>query len=119
MEMITASQFFGKLFQSRDITHLSHLRTKSYAVHKALDTYYNDLLDLIDTLVESYQGNYQLINIKIESSIATLDPVSHLTELRSYIDTNRVIFKESYLQNVIDEVQQLINQTLYKLVNLK
>jgi hypothetical protein len=118
MDIITSSQFFGKLFQSRDTSHLIHLRTKSFAIHKALNKYYDEILELTDTLIESYQGNNQIVNIKIDSSIAT-DPIVHLNDLKAYIEKNRDIFKESYLQNIIDTIMQLINQTLYRLINLK
>lgn len=118
MATISTSAFFSKLFQSRDITHLTHLRVKSYAQHVALNDYYDGLLILIDDLIESYQGYYQIVNITIESTKAT-EPISHLKNLNEFIDKNRSIFKESCLQNIIDEIQALINKTLYKLINLK
>lgn len=118
MALVSTSQFFSKLFQSRDTAHLTHLRVRSYAQHVALNDYYDGLLGLIDDLIESYQGYYQIVNITIEASKAT-EPISHLKALNEFIETNRVIFKESCLQNIIDEIQALINKTLYKLINLK
>jgi hypothetical protein len=43
-----------------------------------------------------------------------LDSVSHLTDLRSTIDAERSVF-QSEMQNIIDEIIGLINQTLYLL----
>lgn len=117
-KLITPEQFFGYLFMCRDTAHLAHLKTTSYAQHKALNSYYEDLLDLIDSLIESYQGLNGLQNIVTPSSKYE-DPVSHIKASYKYIDQNRSIFKESFLQNIIDEIQQLNAQTLYKLINLK
>ena len=33
-------KFIGTLFQSRDMMHLQHLQTTSFAEHKALGAYY-------------------------------------------------------------------------------
>ena len=112
------SEFIGKLFACRDIAHLAHLKTQSYAQHVALGSYYDDLLDLIDTLTESIQGLRGIINITIPTTTAE-EPISYLDKTYKYIDQNRDIFKESFLQNIIDEIQHLNAQTLYKLKNLK
>ena len=57
------TKFFSKLFESREMTHVYHLQITgegSYAGHKALDEYYNEVLDLIDDLIETYQGQYEI-----------------------------------------------------------
>lgn len=110
-------EFFGKLFQSRDIIHLAHLKTKSYSSHKALNHYYDELLDKIDNLIECYQGLYGLINISIPSS-SVEDPIKHLESLHKYINETKSIFQDSAILNQIDEIKSLIQSTLYKLKNL-
>ena len=45
------------LFHSQTQVHIFHLQTTSFAEHKALQDYYDGIDDLIDGLVESYQGN--------------------------------------------------------------
>ena len=117
-KQITPVQFIGKLFETRDVAHLAHLKTKSYAQHIALGDYYDGLLDLVDSFTESYQGLYGLLNLEVLKGIIS-DPIVLIEALYKYIDGNRSIFKESFLQNVLDEIQQLNAQTLYKLKNLK
>ena len=107
-------EFFSKLFEMRDTSHLMHLATKSYAEHKALDDFYNGILDLTDSLIESYQGIYGLQEIVIPESKAQ-EPVSYLQSCYKWIDDNRSSFKESFYQNQIDTIQELIASTLYKL----
>ena len=62
MERI-ASMFF----HSRTQSHVFHLRVRgagAYAAHKALNEYYDEVVDIVDGLVESYQGKYGLIEFK-------------------------------------------------------
>lgn len=116
-------QFFGKLFQIRDQIHLKHLKVSgvgSYAQHVALNEFYNGILDLTDSLIESYQGKYGIINITIKESKDT-DAISLLKELASLTDGGNVykMFKETWIQNELDTISKLTYQTLYKLQNLK
>jgi len=46
------------ILHSRTQIHIYHLQTKSFAVHKALNDYYDGVVDLFDGLVESYQGKH-------------------------------------------------------------
>lgn len=112
--------FIGMLFYSRNAAHLMHLKTTSFAAHKALNDYYDGIVGIADSLAESYQGAYGLINITIPAcTCGDDDPVSYFTELKSYLDTKRSLFKQSYHQNIIDEALELVTSTIYKLKFLK
>jgi len=110
---MTPGEFIGTLFQSRDAMHITHLQTTSYAEHKALNKYYDGILDLADSFSESYFGRNKRVDIVIPES-KIIDAVSHLKELRSIIDTERANYT-SELQNMMDEMLSLINKTLYLL----
>lgn len=117
------TEFFGKLFQIRDQIHINHLRitgTGSYAGHIALHDFYDEILDLTDTLIESYQGKYGILDITIPASSKT-EAITTLEELAKLTDGGNAynLFKETWLQNQIDEISTLTYQTLYKLKNLK
>ena len=123
LTQLSPGKFFGKLFQLRDEIHLNHLRVSgvgSYATHKALNEFYDGLLDLIDSLIESYQGKYGIIDIEIPSSSKS-DSIKCLEELVKLTDNGLVynMFTETWIQNQIDEISTLTYQTLYKLKNLK
>ena len=108
------SEFINKLFHSRNVAHIVHLETTSYAQHKALNKYYDSLLDLIDQLSEvsfGVMGRQKIVIPEAKSE----DINKHLGDLKSYIEFNRNIFKESNIQNIIDEIVTLINQTTYLL----
>ena len=46
---------------SRTQAHIFHLQTQSYAQHKALQDYYDEIVELIDEYVETYQGKYDIL----------------------------------------------------------
>lgn len=107
----------GQLFQSRDIIHIAHLQTLNYAEHKALNKYYDGILDLTDTLLESYFGTLgKRVNFKIPGS-EYMNPQQHLTQLMEYVKKHRGVFgaENTHLQNIIDEILALISKTLYLL----
>ena len=112
-----------KILHSRTQAHIFHLQTKSYAEHIALNGYYDGVLDLFDGLVESYQGkhgiitNYQCDGFDDYSSNEQV--ITYLTDLENSIEELRKSVKESFIQNQIDTVEELINSTVYKLKFLK
>lgn len=111
-------KFIGRLFELRDAAHVEHLKTRSFAAHSALNTLYDDLLDLADGFVESYQGKYGIVNFEIKS-IKPLDFMEYIEEFAKYIEASREVFKEDYLKNQIDEMSALCYSTIYKLKFLK
>lgn len=110
---MTPSKFIGTLFHSRDVMHIAHLQTTSFAEHKALNAYYDSILDLTDTFTEAYFGQNKRVEIIIPEAKNT-DSVSHLKELQSILNTERVNYS-SELQNIIDEMLGLVDKTLYLL----
>lgn len=117
---LTKESFFGSLFQIRDKMHLNHLKTKSYSEHKALNEFYDSILDLTDSLIESYQGKYGILELSIPVSTAS-DSIADISKLASLTDGGSAynLFKDTFIQNQLDEISTLCYQTLYKLKNLK
>jgi hypothetical protein len=58
---MSCEKFMGKLFLARDVAHSIHLSTRSFAKHSALNTFYDEIIDLADKFAEAYQGKYGLI----------------------------------------------------------
>lgn len=111
------------LLHSQTQVHIFHLQTKSYAEHKALQGYYEGIDTLVDGLIESYQGKYDIItqynSVKNEDYKSNEQVIKYFKALDTMIDKNRKEVKESFIQNQIDTVQELINSTVYKLRFLK
>lgn len=113
--------FIGTLFHCRDTAHLQHLKTTSYASHVALSDFYDKFTDLIDTLAEALQSYNGLLKIVIpESCSCDMDgALDYLKEERMEIIKYRDSYKQSEVQNIIDEIIGLFDSTIYKLTFLK
>jgi hypothetical protein len=113
------SEMIATLFHSQTQVHIFHLQTTSYAEHKALQGYYEGIDSLVDGLVESYQGKNELIKnyttFKMVDYKSKEQLITYFKGLGDNLEKNRKSVKESYLQNQIDTVQELIFSTLYKL----
>jgi hypothetical protein len=111
-------KFIGRLFELRDAAHVEHLKTRSFAAHSALNGFYDELLELADGFVESYQGKHGIVNIDIKYT----KPDSFLTyleEFAKYVESSRDVFKDEFLKNQVDEIASLAYSTIYKLTYLK
>ena len=58
---VTVGEYFLTLLHGSTNTHLLHLQSRSFSQHMALGTYYQEVVDLIDSLIEAYQGKNQSI----------------------------------------------------------
>lgn len=109
-----------RCFHARTTAHVLHLKTRSYAAHKALQEFYDGVVPLVDSLAEAYQGEYGLIEIYPPKYTPYDDALKLLDELIDWIDENREdVCDETYCQNIIDEIVALIRATQYKLRFLK
>ena len=109
----------GILFLSRTMAHQAHLRTTSYATHKALNEFYDEVVDLADDLAEAAQGQYGLLDIPfVNMSGSVKDPIGMLQNHLKQLDATMSDVDEDYLMNIYQEIQKLYRSTLYKLINL-
>jgi len=113
------SDFVGILFLARDVTHSVHLNTRSYAKHKALQKFYESIIDLADSFAEAYQGRHGLIGpISLMSAKKTSNVIEFLESQLAEIESVRydVVDKsDSSMQQLIDNIIELYLSTLYKL----
>lgn len=108
-----------RLIQSRDIIHLTHLASLSYSEHIALDSYYKDIVEIFDRLIESSQGLTQTLeDIKLPVSSKVDSPIDYLRSLDAFIERNKRGLR-SFQIAILDDAQELINETIYKLKFLK
>ena len=109
------------LVHSQTQTHIFHLQTDSYAEHKALQTYYESIDDLMDSLIESYQGENDIVrnykSLPMDNYGSKEQVIEYFEELLNLVRNLSQDFP-SYLKNIVDEIEVLINSTLYKLKRL-
>lgn len=113
------ADFVGTLFLARDVAHSVHLNTRSFSKHMALNTFYDEVIDLADKFTEAYQGRHGLVGpISLMSAKKTTNIVEFLEDSLADIEKMRyeVVEKtDTALQNIIDEIVGLYLSTLYKL----
>ena len=117
--MENCSKLVSYLMHSRTQTHVFHLQTTSFAEHKALNDYYDGIVGLIDGLVEAYQGKYGIIKGYVSFPLTDYtdknQTITYLEQLCQVTEQLRQDNSDSYIQNLIDGIVELIQSTLYKL----
>ena len=112
--------FLGILAQIK----MFHWATTSYATHKALDDFHGTLSGHVDTFVETYIGRFKrqpLKTFKIQT-----EATSDTSKIQQFLEAERETIrkmhaqfsKNSELQNILDEMMSVFNQTIY-LINLQ
>ena len=113
---------------SRTQAHIFHTRVNgegSLAAHTALQAYYEAIVPLIDGLVETYQGQYGLIEYKevngVDNDASKENMIKYFDNLCKFLAKERQDEKlqMSWLQNDIDNIASLLYSTKYKLINLQ
>ena len=114
-------QLISTLMASRTQAHIFHWQVEgvgSDAAHRALGTYYDEIVELFDGLVESFQGRYGIQRGYTSPATFKEDSqfVNYFDALSKYVEVIRTkIPQDSYIQNEVDTVVKLIETTKYKL----
>ncbi len=116
-------EMVSKLRFSVEQTQVYHWQSQSLSEHKALNRYYDGIPDIVDGIVESYQGKYGIQKgyklFEVRDYSTPEEVINFLKQLDADVEMLRQSIKETYIQNQIDNVLQLIETTVYKLENLK
>lgn len=118
--MKNAGEFILTLFNARTAAHVAHLSVTgagSYAKHKALNEFYDGIVDLADRFAEGYIGcEGELIKFGGSSFKLERDPIKMLEGLKGVIAGARAECEEyPFLQQICDDMTELVSSTLYKL----
>ena len=117
-------QLISRVFYARNVAHFEHWRATgpgSYAKHQALGSFYDDVIDALDSLVEAYQGAFELVG-NIPAPPATKGDVLKLLEGDAeWIEQNHesICQGNRAVANLIDGVTGVYLSAIYKLRNLK
>ena len=122
MDTTMMGRLIDLLFLGREVAHREHLRTKSYAQHVALNTFYDEIIGIADSIAEAFQGRHGIIanipmltndtqgaiDVVLEKQLAAIEKLRYTA----------VPKEETAIQNLIDGAVELYLSTLYKLRNL-
>ena len=114
-------EFLLILMHSSTNTQILHRQTRSFSEHMALGAYYEEIIPLVDTLTEAIQGlQEEIIQYPADYYSPAATGLEELQSLKDYVKEERSeLPKDTEIQNIIDEIAQLIDGTLYKLRFLK
>lgn len=124
MKANNIEEFFGTLQQATVEAWKEHLKTDKYSKHIALNEFYEDIVELVDTLIEDYMGIYGKVsdykNIMTTEKIGAVEYLESLREMcKEAADDLFDDDDDSELLSDIDNILSLIDSTLYKLKELK
>lgn len=114
-------ELVARVFKTRNQAHLAHWKTKSYAEHQALGSFYDDVIDILDKLVEACQGSKGIIgHVNLSCKDESMDVIKALTEDANWASANRAKISKGVpaIDNIVDELVGTYLSTLYKLKNL-
>ena len=117
-------QLISRVFYARNVAHFEHWRAKgvgSFAKHMALGSFYDDVIDAIDKLVEAHQGAFDLIGNIPAPKTSDGDVLKLLETDAAWIEENHedVCQGNRAVGNLVDGVTEVYLSTIYKLRNLK
>ena len=111
-----------RIFTTRTLLHFDHWKTGSFSAHSALGELYDDIVDAVDDMVETYQGEFDTILSGLECECCS-QPESIITRIKEDADWIKANRKEiangsTVIENLLDGLSGLFNKALYKLKNL-
>lgn len=112
-------EIIGIMFMSRTYAHMAHLKTGSYAKHKALNKFYDDIVDDADELAEAAQGLWGKLDvpfIQLQGDLS--DPVSAIEGHLLRIKNLSKKCDQEYLGNILQEGEKLYRKTIYLMKEL-
>ena len=113
------AKIVGELFAARNYAHRAHLKTPDFSKHKALNEFYDEIVDLADSLAEGAQGVWGLLDIpSIELKGSVDDPIMVLSNHIDLLSSIAEDCDKAFLQNIFQEIEALYYSTLYKLKEL-
>lgn len=116
---VTIGNFFGTLQECVTIIWRFHLKTRKHHIHVTLNEFYEKALDIVDDIIEQYQGicgvcEEPFINCIVGDGKSEGE---YLTELKAFVENNKCVLGDhSEINSTIDEFLALIDSTNYKLI---
>jgi hypothetical protein len=116
-------ELISRVFYARNVAHFEHWTANgvgAYARHKALGNFYEDIIEALDSLVEAYQGAFELIGPVRAPKTKATDIMLILIEDAEWIEKNheKICEGNRAVANLIDGVTGVYLTATYKLRNL-
>jgi len=115
--MDKVADFILTLLHAATNTHILHWQATRYGEHQALGEFYTGLPELVDQLTEALMGRYEVVpQFPLSYHGPNPDSLQELVTLKEYVEQERQgLPQDSEIQNLVDEIAQSIDSTIYKL----
>jgi DNA-binding ferritin-like protein len=111
------------LLQARNVAHVHHWKTKSFAQHMALGELYELLSEMADSLAEmaiGAHGDFGAVPHDEPTGWDKNSPLSFIQQLSKNLEALKTtIPQEEWYINKYEELQAAVAQIKYKLENLR
>ena len=108
--------FLATLLHSGTNAHFFHWSTPSYAKHKTLGKFYENIIEAADQLAETYFGIYGKITDFPATYHMPKEPLAYMQSLQRFVKEARSdLPMDSEIVQLIDNIAQEIDTTIYLL----
>lgn len=117
-------ELVSRVFAARNAAHLQHWRTNSFSQHMALNEFYDSVIDGIDSIVEAYQGAFELLSIDELPDHKKYNDITDIIKMMEddliWIGKNRAKITKGLpaIDNLVQGLEDSYLKALYKLKNL-
>jgi len=116
-------ELIARVFYARNVAHFEHWRAEGvggFSRHMALGDFYDKVIEALDTLVEAYQGAFELVGTIPTTKTKADDILLILIEDSEWIEKNHegVCKGNRAVANLLDGVTGVYLSAIYKLRNL-
>jgi DNA-binding ferritin-like protein len=114
--------FLGKVYSYNIGLKLFHWHVTgpgSYAQHIALDQALSCLTKSLDSIVETTYAIVGDIFIVVPETCVPKNIVQYATEFYNYVDSGKELFEEDFSESLCDDIQEALQQLLYRLKRLQ
>lgn len=114
--------FIGNLFSFNNSLKLYHWHVTgvgSYSQHLSTDEAILSLSAITDRIAETSYATFGELDIEIPLTKVPTDIIRHCEEFYGSVDGGRELFPEIFVQSIIDDYQEAIQQLLYRLKRLQ
>jgi len=119
----SVGDFLGKLISFRNslkLIHWSITGRGSYEAHISLDQAIDSLIDITDRLVETTFALKGTVEIVIPQTTKPKDHIKYIEDYYKEVESQREsLFPETFSQSIIDDIQEAIQQLLFRLKRLE
>lgn len=123
MKAKTIEELFGTLQQSIVDEWRKHLKTSKYSKHKALDEFYKDMPELVDALIEGYNGHTKskVEDFKCILDAEKLNALEYLEELHEICQSGYDLLPDDApeIKSNLDAIKDKIDSVMYQVRELK